>query len=303
MRLEARLRAFAAFARKRSFSSAAAELGISQPAVSKHVAELEQELGIKLVERSRRDGVLTDAGDFVANYVLRAESLLAQAGLGAAQFRQGGPGSVALVASSLTGTYLLPEIIAEFQYSHPGVRVTLQVGSAEQAVERLRSHRAELGFVAGTVTAPEIETEPLLEYEVVIVGSPALAPRRLSRESFEKLTWLSREEGSATRISSDGRLAQLGIVPKRRLELSSNETLVSALKRGYGIGAISRYVVTAELGAGSLAVIHLRGWDVRNMVSVLRVRDAKLTPSADHFQAFVRSRLDEMTRRPARRTT
>jgi DNA-binding transcriptional LysR family regulator len=300
MRQEARLRAFAALARKRSFSSAAEELGVSQPAVSKHVAELEQELGIKLVERSRRDGALTDAGNFVANYVLRAEALLAQAGLGAAQFRQGGPGSVALVASTLTGTYLLPEIIAEFQYSHPGVRVTLQVGSAEQAVERLRSHRAELGFVAGTVTAPEIETEPLLEYEVVIVGKPALAPRRPSRGSLEKLTWLSREEGSATRISSDDRLAQLGIVPKERLELSSNEALVSALKRGYGIGAISRYVVAAELSAGSLTVIHLRGWDVRNMVSVLRVRDAKLTPSAERFEAFVRTRLAEMARRRTR---
>jgi len=303
MRLEARLRAFAAFARNRSFSSAAEELGISQPAVSKHVAELEQELGVKLVERSRRDGALTDAGDFVANYVLRAEALLAQAGLGAAQFRQVGPGSVALVASSLTGTYLLPEIIAEFQYLHPGVRVTLQVGSSEQAVERLRSHRAELGFVAGTVTAPEIETEPLLEYEVVIVGNPALVPRRPSRDSVAKLTWLSREEGSATRISSDDRLAQLGIIPNRRLELSSNEALVSALKRGYGIGAISRYVVAAELSAGALALIRLRGWNVRNMVSVLRVRDAKLTPSADHFQTFVRTRLDEMTRRRTRWST
>jgi len=303
MKLEARLRAFAAFVRKRSFSSAAEELGISQPAVSKHIADLEKELGIKLVERSTRDGALTHAGDFVANYVLRAESLLAQAGLGATQFRQSGSGSVALVASSLTGTYLLPEIIAEFQYSHPGVRVTLQVGSAEQAIELLRSHRAELGFVAGAVAAPEIETEPLLEYEVVIVGKAALAPPRPSRDSLEKLTWLSREEGSATRISSDEGLARLGVVPRRRLELPSNEALVYALKRGYGVAAISRYVVAAELRAGSLAVIHVRGWNVRNIVSVLRVRDAKLTPSADRFQAFARGRLDKIARQPTRRQT
>src|SRR5215510_1265157 len=100
MELEARLRAFAAFSRRRSFSAAAAELRISQPAVSKHIADLEQVLGLKLVERTRRDGTLTTAGDFVANHVLRAESLLAQAGLGAAQFRQSGSGSVAVVASS-----------------------------------------------------------------------------------------------------------------------------------------------------------------------------------------------------------
>src|SRR6476659_750399 len=142
MKLEARLRAFAAFARQRSFSAAAAELRISQPAISKHIAELELELGLELVERARR-GALTSVGDFVANYVLRAEALLMQAGIGAARFLESGSGPVAVEASSLTGTYLLPEIIAEFQNSHPGVRVTLQVGTAAQAIEILRSHRAE----------------------------------------------------------------------------------------------------------------------------------------------------------------
>jgi DNA-binding transcriptional LysR family regulator len=300
MKLEARLRAFAAFARQRSFSKAAAELRISQPAISKHVAELEHALGLELVDRARR-GALTNAGDFVANHVLRAESLLVQAGLGTAQFRKSGSGAVAVVASSLTGTYLLPEIIAEFQHAHPGVRVDLQMGTAAQAIELLRSHRAELGFVAGAVGAPEIETEPLFENEIVVVGKPALVPRRPSRDSLERLTWISREVGSATRISSDAGLARLGIVPRRRLELPSNEALVHALKKGYGIAAISRYVITAELRAGYLAVIRLRGWNVRNIVSVLRVRDAALTPSADRFQAFVRARLGELTRRRASR--
>lgn len=299
MKLEARLRAFAAFARQRSFSAAAAELHISQPAISKHIAELENALGLKLVERARRDGAFTKAGDFVANHVLRAESLLVQAGLGAAQFRKTGYGSVAVVASSLTGGYLLPEIIADFQHYHPEVRVTLQVGTAEQAVELLRSHHAELGFVAGTVAAPEIETEPLFEYDVPIVGKSALVPRRPSRASLEKVTWISREEGSATRISSDAGLARLGIVPRHRLELPSHEAVVHALKRGYGVTAISRYVVAAELRTGSLAAIRIRGWNVRNVVSVLRVRDAKLTPSADRFQAFIRTHLAEMARRRA----
>ena len=145
-------------------------------------------MGLKLVERARREGVLTRAGDFVANHVLRAEALLVQAALGAAQFRKSGSGSVAVVASSLTGGYLLPVIIADFQHSNPDVRVTLQVGTAGRAVELLRSHHAELGFVAGTVTAPEIETEPLFEYDIMIVGKPALVPRRPSRDNFEKVT-------------------------------------------------------------------------------------------------------------------
>jgi DNA-binding transcriptional LysR family regulator len=296
MHLEARLRAFAAFARRRSFSAAAAELRISQPAVSKHIAELERALGLRLVERARRDGALTSAGDFVANHVLRAESLLTQATIGAAELRKTGSGSLSIVASWLTGTHLLPPIIAEFKHLHPGVRIVLDLGTARQAVEWLRSHRAELGFIANAVSGPEIEAEPLLENEIVIVGRSALVPKRQSRASLESLTWISREEGSATRSASDEAMARLGIAPQRRLELPSYEAVLFALKRGYGVAAISRYVVAAELQRGSLTLIPVRGWNVRSVISVLRVREALLTPSADEFQVLVRKRFAEISR-------
>jgi LysR family transcriptional regulator, transcriptional activator of the cysJI operon len=98
MDLEARLRAFAAFARRRSFSAAAQELRISQPAVSKHVADVERYVGVQLVERRPRGGDLTPAGEFVANHVLRAQALLAQAARGIAQFREPATGSLTIVA-------------------------------------------------------------------------------------------------------------------------------------------------------------------------------------------------------------
>jgi len=300
MELEARLRAFAAFARRRSFSAAAAELRISQPAVSKHVAELERIVGMQLVERSRRGGVLTSAGDFLANYVLRAESLLAQAARGVAQFHKSGSGSLSIVATWLTGTHLLSEIIADFRRSHPAIRVSLQLGTAARAMELLRSHHAELGIVAGAIAAPEIETEPLMEYEVVVVARPGLLPQRPTRESLESATWISREEGSATRTSSDTAMARLGIVPRSRLELPSYEGVVYALKRGYGISAISRYVIAAELRDKSLVVVPIRGWDVRQTVSLLRVREAISTPAADRFQTFVRRWFGETVRQRER---
>jgi len=300
MELEARLRAFAAFARRRSFSAAAAELRISQPAVSKHVAELERIVGMKLVERSRRGGVLTSAGDFLANYVLRAESLLAQAARGVAQFHRSGSGSLSLVATWLTGTYLLSEIIADFRRAHPAIHVSLQLGTAARAMELLRSHHAELGIVAGAIAAPEIETEPLMEYEVVVVARRGLLPQRPTREDLESATWISREEGSATRTSSDTAMARLGVVPRSRLELPSYEGVVYALKRGYGISAISRYVIAAELRDKSLVVVPIRGWDVRQTVSLLRVREAVSTPAADQFQAFLRRWFGETVRQRAR---
>ena len=112
MRLEARVRALAAFARHRSVPAAAAKPRISQRRFRSTSLRLEHALGLRLVDRARYDGALTSAGEFVANYVLGAEALLVQADIGAAQFRKSCSGSVAAAASSLTGTYQLPEIIA-----------------------------------------------------------------------------------------------------------------------------------------------------------------------------------------------
>jgi DNA-binding transcriptional LysR family regulator len=296
MHLEARLRAFSAFARRRSFSAAAAELRISQPAVSKHIADLERALGLKLVDRRRRDGSLTSAGEFVANYTLRAESLLAQSVCGVHELRKSGSGSLVVVASWLTGTYLLPEIIAEFKHAHPGVRISLELGTAREAIERIRAHRAELGFIAGALTSPEIEAERLLEIEIVIVGKPTLLPNQLSRDSLESLPWISREEGSATRTASETEMGRLGIAPRQRLELPSYEAVVCALTKGYGVSAISRYVVDDQLKSGALVTFPVRGWNVKNVISALRVRDAMLTPSAEQFQDLVRKKFADMTR-------
>jgi DNA-binding transcriptional LysR family regulator len=199
-----------------------------------------------------------------------------------------------IVASGTVGTYLLPEIIAAFQQAHPGVRVSLELRTSMKAVEWLRSHRAELGFVGGFIGAPEIEAERLLDDDLVIVGTRQLAARRLSREQLETLTWISREEGSATRIASDAALANLGIVPQRRLELPSWEAIKLAVKRGYGIAACSRFAVDEELRVRSLAVVPVRGWNVRKTMSVIRIRDAAPTPSAEQFLLFLRGYLRQM---------
>jgi DNA-binding transcriptional LysR family regulator len=290
MRLEARLRAFAAFARRRSFSGAAEELRISQPAVSRHIADLERELGTRFVERRTRASILTAAGELLANHVLRAEAILAQAARGVIELREPGTGSLTIVASGITGTYLLPEVIANFQRAYPGVHVALELGTTAKAVETLRSHRAEFGVVGGFVAAPEIEFEPLVEDDIVVVGSPLLAKRRLPLRELESLTWISREEGSATRAVVEAACANLGIAPRRRLELPSWESIKMAVKRGDGIAACSRFAVVEELEAGSLRIIPVRGWNVRKMMSVVRVREAVLTPSAQQFLLMLRTR-------------
>jgi DNA-binding transcriptional LysR family regulator len=216
MELGARLRAFAAFVRRGSFTGAAEELRISQPAVSKHIADMERDLGINLIERRSR--TLTAAGELLASHVLRAEAILARAAYGVAALREPGLGKLTVWASGTPGTYLLPDVIIGFQEAHPGVRVHFELGTSSEVVAAVRSHRAEIGVTGGFVAAPEIESEPLIEDEIVIVGAPSFEGKRLSRDDLESLTWISREEGSATSMIADEALADVGIVPRRRLE-------------------------------------------------------------------------------------
>jgi LysR family transcriptional regulator, transcriptional activator of the cysJI operon len=288
MELGAKLRAFAGFVRRGSFSGAAEELRISQPAVSKHIADMERDLGVKLIERRSRE--LTTAGEFLASHVLRAEALLVQAAHGIVALREPGLGSLSIRSSGTPGTYLLPEVVARFQQAHPGVRVTFELGTSAEVVKAVRSHRAEIGITGGFVAAPEIESEPLIEDEIIIVGAPSFKAKRLSRDDLEQLIWISREEGSATRMIADEAMADLGIVPQRRLDLPSWEAIKLVARRGAGIAACSRISVAEELEAGTLVVIPYVPWKVRRTFSIVRIRDAALTPAAHQFLLMLRER-------------
>jgi DNA-binding transcriptional LysR family regulator len=287
MKLEARLRAFGGFVRRRSFSGAADELRISQPAISKHIADLEKQLGTNLIER--RSGELTTGGEFLAGHVLRAEAILAQAAYGIGAFRDPQTGSLSVWAAGISGTYLLPEVIANFQQAYPGVRVNFALGTSAEVVNAVRSHDAEIGIAGDFRAAPELEAEPLIEDEVVIVGHPDLKGKQLSRDDLESLVWISREEGSATRVVADNALAELGIVPQRRLALPAWESIKLAVRRGYGIAAISRIAMAEELEAGTLVIIPFVPWKMRRTVSIIRIRDAALTPPAHQFLLMLRA--------------
>ena len=163
MDVEARLRAFAAVAREGSFSQAAATLFVSQPAVSKHIASLEEELGTRLVVRSRRGASLTPAGEALADYVLRAEALLANARRALAAGGDPQIGVLALAASGIPGTYLLHGPLSRFHDQHPAVELDFQLSTSAGALELVRAHQVELAVVGGMTLPAELQSEPLVD--------------------------------------------------------------------------------------------------------------------------------------------
>jgi DNA-binding transcriptional LysR family regulator len=249
---------------------------------------MERDLAVILIDRRSRE--LTPIGRFLADHVLRAEAILQRARIGIAELREPGAARLDVRASGTAGTYLLPDVIAEFQKIHPAVRVDFGLGTSAEVMQAIRSHQAEIGVVGGFVAAPEIEAEPLSEDELVIVGSPEMKRRRLTRDDLESLLWISREEGSATRVIADSALADLGIIPHRRLALPSWEAIKLAVARGHGIAAMNRSAVTGELAFGTLAIVRFAPWKVRRTYSIVRIRDAELTRPAQQFIALLRAR-------------
>lgn len=293
MDLEARLRAFAAVAREGSFSRAAERLYVSQPAVSKHIASLEGELGTPLVVRGRQGAGLTPAGRVLADYVLRAEALLANARRAVAAGTEE-TGMLSLAASGIPGTYLLPELLARFHEQYPGVEIEFELATSGGALDLVRAHEVELAVVGGLTVPPELSAEPLLEDDVVLVGPPSLGGRRLAARDLEGLTWISREEGSATRAAVEAARWQMGLHAVRALELPSWEAVKLAVARGAGIAAISRFALDLELKTRTLAILDLPRWRLSRTISVVHARDVPLTPPAERFLVLLHGRHPEM---------
>ncbi len=287
MDVEARLRAFAAVARRGSFSRAALDLGISQPAVSKHVADLEAAVGSRLLIREPRGARLTEAGEFLASHVNRAEALLARASAGMASIAGAEAGRLTIAASGTPGVYLLPKAIGPFTAARPGVEIAVRLGTSAAAVALVGDHVAEMAVVGGAASSPALEVEPLLEDEIVLVAPPAMGGPMTARD-VEAHTWISREEGSGTRSAMERAMANLGLRPVRRLVLPDWEMIKVAVAAGAGVAAVSRFAVEHELRSGRLSLIHLPGWHVVRPLSLVRSRDVPLSPLADQFAVTLR---------------
>jgi LysR family transcriptional regulator, transcriptional activator of the cysJI operon len=299
MDVEPRLRAFAALARERSFSRAAEALYVSQPAISKHVASLEAELGIQLVVRGRPSATLTPAGQTLADYVLRAEALLANARRAFAAGLDAEVGTLSIAASGIPGTYLLPVVLARFHEQHPGIEIEFQLDTSGGALKIVRAHQVEIAVVGGMTVPPELEAEPLAEDEVVLVGPRALGRGRVRPKDLEGLTWISREEGSATRAAVETARWQIGLRVVRTLELPSWEAVKLTVASGAGIAAISRFALDVELEAGTLAVLDVPRWRLTRTIAAITARHVPLTPPAARFLALLRETLAPREALPA----
>ena len=285
------LKVFEAVARHRSFSRAAEELHLTQPAVSMQVRSLEEEAGLPLTEQMGKKVFLTTAGEEVARHARLIAQALRDAGdaLSAIKGVKGGRLSIGVVS---TAKYFAPRLLAAFRQRYPGVELRLEVRNRETIVRQLADNDIDLAIM-GT-PPPDLVTvsEAFAPHPLVIIAPPdhPLAGRdTVAAAELVGETFLIREPGSGTRIAMERFFANSGVHLAQSFEMSSNETIKQAVMAGMGISFISLHTIGLELAVGRLVCLSVEGTPVMRQWHVVRRPEKHLLPPAAAFHDFLLS--------------
>jgi DNA-binding transcriptional LysR family regulator len=291
------LRAFVAVVERKSFSRAAEQLGLTQPAVSLQIRSLEKRFGRQLLDRSGRRVEPTEAGRRLYRRAQRLLALEEQLVEDVVAETDGElRGRIEIGASTGPGGGVVPLLLCEFQLRNPEVEISLSVFDTQRVVELVADRELELGVVGAARRHRSVVFEPFFRDEVVLVCAPGhrFAGKQLSLERLREEPLIVMQEGAGVRQVIEDELRGAGARLRDfdvRLELGLQESVKSAVGAGYGVSFISRSAVEAELAAGTLAAAEVEGLEPSREISLVRSSGRPLTHAAEAFVGFARERL------------
>ena len=283
------MRVFAAVARHLSFTRAAQELHLTQPAVSQQVRLLEEEVGMPLFEHIGRKIRLAPAGLELLRYATQVTELLREAGETLAAMRGLKRGVLKLGAVS-TAKYFAPTLLSAFAPAYPEVTIKFTVANREEIVKLLGANELDLVIMGRPPRELDTTAEPFARHPLVIIASPdhPLARRRhIPLKSLTRETFIIREQGSGTRASMEHVFRERGVPFRATMEVSSNETIKQAVMAGMGLSFISSHTIGLEAGAGKLAILDVAGLPVVRDWYVIHLREKILSPIAAAFRGYL----------------
>lgn len=291
------LAAFCAVVERRSFSQAADQLGVTQPAVSLQIRSLEQRLGQQLLDRSGRRVEPTEAGLRLYRGAQRLLALEQQLLQELGEEAEGElTGRLEIGASTGPGGSVLPVVLGEFQRLNPQVHVALTVSDTHAIVEQVGRRELELGVVGAGGRHRGVTFEPFYRDEVVL-AVPAEHPRAGKKMSLEELKTeplVLMQEGSGVRQVIEDELRELGVRLRDldvKLELGLQDSARLAVLSGLGATFISLLAIEGDLEAGRLGIARVDGLDPAREVQLVRAAGRAETRVAQAFVAYARERL------------
>ncbi len=288
------LEIFVAIADTGSFSKGADALFITQSTASQHVASLEELSGVRLLDRTGRGALPTEAGKILlghARQVLKSVKETEQALL---RFRQADGVELAIGGSTIPGTYLLPRVVAALRSSDPGISVKIEIGDSSEILGKLSDEKIEIGVVGTTADEREFTTEALGHDLIRLVVSKrhpwrrrlVVAPAELLAEPI-----IMRESGSGTREVVNAALREQGFNPDELLlcaTISGSEAIKQAVLAECGVAFISEMAVRGELERGELFSIEMAGLAITRSFSLVHRKGRSLSPAAAAFSVKLR---------------
>jgi DNA-binding transcriptional LysR family regulator len=288
------LRTFLHVARRLSFTRAAEELHLTQPAVSAHIRKLERAVGGPLFEQIGRRVILTALGEVVRQYADRVLALEDELRVALADAQNVCQGELAIGTSTTVGISVLPDLLRRYRQANPLVRLQVRIGNFPEVVHGLLDGTLDVGLMpnetADARLDERLESVPILDDDLVLVVAPGhrwtdlpeVTPEDLIGEPF-----VMTGAGSRLRPQVEEVLAPHGVTLDVVAESNSLIAIARVVETGIGVSLISRLAVADELAHGRLCEVPLRGVNAPRPVSLLIHRDKHRTPALRAFQALV----------------
>lgn len=294
------LKTFVTVAKLKSFSKAAQQLKLTQPAVSFQIHSLEKEIKEILFDRSGQNVTLTEAGEIFLKYAEKIVGFTERMLDEISELRMLIRGKLEIGASNIPGEYILPIFLSEFKQNYPDVEIKLSVHDTHEVISLLLSHEITLGFCGASAKAVPIIFEEFAYDEIVIAmrpSHPAASKKLLSIKDIKEFPIILREEGSGTRKVFLEALSSQGVDEKDLnviLELGSTQAVLSALNIDVAIAPISIFAIKEHLKNGSLTFKRLEGINLKRPLFIAYNEKSPFSKAQEVFLELIRNRKSEV---------
>lgn len=301
MTFDFRLKVFHTVAKRLNFTKAADELFITQPAVTKHIHELELHFSVKLFDRNGTRIKLTTAGQTLLQHTEALFALYSNLEFDMNHLSRQHSGRLRLGGSMTTAPYIIPPILAGFHHKYPNVQVTLMTGNTSQIEQALENKEIDLGIVEGYSRNASIRYMEFSKDEIVLVSNPghAWAKREsVKPEELKQIPLLLREPGSGTLEVIAHALKPLGIKLsqlKIEMQLNSTEMIKSYLLHAPCMAFLSIHAIRKELQNKEYRLLTVKGLQIERNFYFARLQ-GETQPLPDLFLKFARHNLVETGR-------
>jgi DNA-binding transcriptional LysR family regulator len=294
-----RLKVFRVAAEELSFTRAAEKLFLTQPAVTMQIKNLEDELRVRLFDRTGQRIALTPAGAVLHEYATRIAGICGEAESALAALRGEAVGHLSLAASTTIAQYLLPALAGQFLNENPGVELHIVGANTAEVVASLAAGRVRLGLIEGPAGRTDVKTEPFLDDTLLLIAPPShewAETGALDVRALIGAPLILRERGSGTRDVVERALRKAGLELKKLrivMELDSTEAVKSAVRAGLGVGFVSEWALSRELALGLLKTVPVRNLDIRRQFLLVYPRGPELTGIEGKFARFAKLKRGE----------